>query len=470
MKILLINPPLRWAKVGHYSSQVEKTRGIYPPLGLSYIAASLGGNGHSVRLIDCDIQENYLEEIESTCREFQPELVGFYVMTWTFLQADGLAKIIKSRLPRTKLVAGGPGINCLPHQSLKYGEFDFGVIGEGEKTIIELTEAIKNNQDFKKIAGLAYKEGEEIIINDSRPLIENLDSVPFPARDLLPLKKYFDIFTREKYFTTIIATRGCPYNCTFCDRKNRMGETWRMRSPENIIKEIKEINEKYGIKEFMFFDDNFIVRKDWVFKLCDEILKEKLDIRWEIRARADTIDLAIAQALKKAGCYRIRIGFEAGDNQVLKILQKGITVEQSLECAKICKKAGIEIFGYFMMGSPYETKETIEKTLNLALKINPDFAVFSKTILIPGSELFYWAVKENLISPDYWEKFLLGKEPNGAPAISTAQLSEEYVDKYISFSNKKFYFRPKYLLKRLFAIRNWPQFTSQIKVAKGLLK
>ena len=469
MKILLINPSLKEAEISHYKKKVEKNRGVYTPLGLCYIASSLINKNHLVKIIDCDIEENYIEKIENTLKEFDPEIVGFYVMTWTYRQTKEIARKIKKYNSEIKTIVGGPQPTTFPKLSINCPEFDFGVISEGETTIQELISAIKNHNSFDKIKGLVFKKKSEVIVNSKRELIKDLDLIPFPARNLLPVNKYFDIFTKKRNFATLIASRGCPFKCSFCDRDNRMGRYWRVRSPKNIIQEIKEIQKKYNINEFMFFDDNLTSDKKWILRLCDLIKKEKLKIIWECRTRVDLVDKKILVAMKQAGCYRIRFGFESGNNKILKIIQKDITVEQSLKCAEICKETKMEIFGYFMMGSPYETEKNLKETLNLALKINPDFALFSKTILIPNTEIFDWAVKNNYIKKDYWEKYLSGKEINSAPALNTRELPEKIVNKYISLANKKFYLRFNYLLKRILSIRNWQQFLSQLKMAKELL-
>ncbi len=470
MRILLINPSLIEANVGHYKKATERQRGIYPSLGLSYIAAVLENEGHQVKVVDYDAEKNALEIILDLASQFQPSLVGFYTMTWTFREAAALAKKIKPLAPKAKFVVGGPNVTCLPKASLEEDVFDFGVVSEGEETIKELVNEIeKEAPDLSRVKGIIYKENSQLKANDPRLLIDDLNSLPLPARDLLPMKNYFDISTRRKHFATLLATRGCPFQCTFCDRRNRMGRRWRVRSTENIISEIKQIKDNYQIKEFMFFDDNFIVDKEWVRRLCQQIINEKLNIIWECRARVDMVNEEILKIMRQAGCYRIRFGFESGNNKILKILKKGITVEQSLACAEMCKKAKIEMFGYFMMGSPYETEKNLQETMDLALKIDPSFALFSKTILIPGSELFDWAVKNNYIRPDYWSRFVKGAEKDGAPSLDTPQLPERIVDHYISLANKKFYLRPKYLFKRLTALENWDQLVSQMKMAKGLL-
>ena len=469
MNILLINPSLISSEIQHYSKTLEKQRGIYPSLGLSYVASSLIRAGHKVAIVDCDTEENSWERIKIEIIESKPHLVGFYVMTWTFRQAVELLKKIKNLKSDIISVIGGPNVSSFPKISLEISNFDFAIQGEGEETITELIDCIKSYGDASHIKGLIWRRDDKIVENPLRNFRDNLDEIFFPSWQILPIYRYHDVFTQNRYFATMMATRGCPFNCTFCDRKNRMGKVWRNRSPENIVKEIKLLNVRYGIKEFMFFDDNFIIDKQWVYRLCDEILSKDLNILWECRARVDTVDKPLVRAMKRSGCYRIRYGMESGDDEILKVLKKDITVEQIRECARITKEEDIEVFSYFMMGSPYETENTLKKTLDLALEIDADFTLFSKTILIVGSELFDWAVDESYINRDYWIDYLLGKETNSAPSLSTKELPEEVVDRYISLANKKFYLRPRYILKRLMKIKTPNQFIRQARMASAFL-
>lgn len=469
MNILLINPSLRQATTGQYEKEVEKQRGVYPSLGLLYIAAVLEKENHRVKIVDCDIESEADKAIDIIVRDFKPRLVGFYAMTWTYRQAAAIAKKIKQTNTEIITMIGGPNVSCLPQYSLELGDFDFGVYSEGEETVAELVKKLegKNNLEYNQIKGLIFKKDGQTIINPPRPLIENLDTLPFPARHLLPIKKYFDVFSRKKHFATIIATRGCPFNCIFCDRQNRMGRKWRVRTPENIVREIKETIDNYGIREFMFFDDNLIVDKQWGLELCQKL--EPLKIIWECRNRVDLVDEEILKAMKRAGCYRIRFGFESGDNRILKVLKKGITVEQSLKTAELCKKIGIEIYGYFMLGIPEETPETMEKTIDLALKIEPSFAIFSKTILIPGSELFDYGIAVGQIDQEYWKRFLQGTETNGAPSLSTKELPEQVIDYYVKKADRRFYFRFSFILKKLFGVKSFGHLVSQARIGFALI-
>lgn len=467
MRVLLINPSLLQAEIGHYSKRLEKGRGVYPSLGLCYVASSLKKKGHQVSIVDWDTEPNPLETVREKIGGLNPQVVGFYTMTWTFRQVNEIVRRIREWKPDVKFVAGGPNVSSFPKHTLELGEFDYAVQGEGEETVTELMNHLEGGISCKDIKGLIWRDNGSIVQNAPRSLNNDLDGVAFPAWELLHPERYHDVFAQKSIFATLVGTRGCPWSCTFCDRKNRMGSLWRTRSPQNIAQEMKWLNLQSGVSEFMFFDDNFVIDKKWIREVCEEIKRNDLDILWECRARVDMVDKPVLQAMKEAGCYRIRYGMEAGDDNILRVLKKGITVEQIKECSRITKEVGIEIFAYFMMGSPYETPETLKKTLNLAMEIDADFTIFSKTILIVGSELFDWGVKEGYISKDYWVDYLQGKETNPAPALSTKELPEHFVDEYISYANKMFYLRPGYVLRRLANIKSFSQFYRQINMARA---
>ncbi|MDD5130543.1 MAG: radical SAM protein [Candidatus Omnitrophica bacterium] len=470
MNILLINPSLKQEQIRHYSDKVEKNRGTHPSLGLLYIAAVLEQNNHQVQVIDIDTEPNPQKKILHSLLNFKPEIVSLHVMTWTFHQANEIAKLVKNTLSSAYIIAGGAGITGSAQSAMKYSIFDYGVIGEGEETIIDLINTLAAQTDISKTAGIAYRKDNRIFLNPPRPLIEKLDSLPHPAWHLVKLNRYANVLSKERACATMVTSRGCPYNCIYCDRRNRMGNKWRCFSNQKIVGEMQELKNNFGIKEIMFFDDEFIIDRNRAMEFCRLILEKKLKISWECRSRVDVVDRQLLKMMKKAGCYRIRFGFESGDDKILRNLKKGITVKQSLECAQMVKEAGIEIFGYFMFGCPGENEETVQKTIELIFTIDPDFAVFSKTILIPGSELFEWAAAQKLIAPDYWEKFLAGEINNTAPALSSPELPEQRVDQILKEINKRFYLRPKFMLRRLSKIKNLSQFIRQVQMAEAFLK
>lgn len=469
MKILLINPPILVDEVMRDFEKFERMRGVYPPLGLLYVAAAAERLGHEVAVIDCDAEDDYMGRLRAVCEASRPDIVGFYAFTWNYRGAARLASFVKSICPKVKTILGGPNATSFPEQSLRLGDFDVVVMGEGEETIRELLAAFEKNGSLQGVSGIAFKSGEGIVQNPPREFIDDLDAVPFPARHLVRMERYHDVFTRERKFATMIATRGCPFQCTFCNRNARLGRVLRTRSPENVVEEIGQVGETYGIREFMFFDDNFILDKKWAHSFCRALDISGFDVLWEIRTRVDTVDEDVLKALKDAGCYRIRFGFEAGDDAILKTLKKGITVAQSLECARLCHKIGIEMFGYFILGAPGETEETMRKTIDLAIKIEPRFALFSKFVPYPCTEAFDWAVASDCVEKDYWINFIAGRNLDSHPALDQKQLPAKVVEGYLCMANRRFYFRPRYLAGMVREIRSPMRFWQYLRIAKSLL-
>lgn len=469
MKVLLINPSLQKSTIGHYKSSIEKSRGIYPPLGLCYVASALREYGCEVRIYDCDATDFTQENLVHMATNYDPAWIGIYTMTWTFSQACKIVEILKSAMKNAVFIAGGPNVTSFPEETLKYSKFDYAIAGEGEIAALRFVEMMKGHIKAQQVPALIYRKDDQILQNSTSDFLDNLDDLSIPARDLLPANEYYDVFTKHSSFITMITSRGCPYNCIYCDRKNRMGRKWRAHSAERILEEIEEAIGFYKTREVMFFDDEFIIDKERIYDFCNRILTKGIKIDWECRARVDQVDEKLLSAMARAGCYRIRFGFESGNDNILKLLRKGITVEQSIKCARISRKVGIEIFGYFMLGCPEETPRTVEETIKFALNLDLDFAIFSKAILIPGSELFEWGVANNQISSDYWQRYLKGEDLKGSPAISTKILPETVVDDYIKKANKEFYLRLSFLKRRILSIRSFSQMSKQIQMGKSLL-
>jgi radical SAM superfamily enzyme YgiQ (UPF0313 family) len=469
MKILLVNPPILGDRVMRDFKKFETMRGIYPPLGLLYIAAVLLEKGHEVRVIDCDAEEDHEAAVRGACASPSPDAVGFYAFTWNYRQAVRLADLVKELAPAATTILGGPNATSFPELSLRNGRFDIVVKSEGEETAKELFAALAARRPLDGIRGIAWKEGDRIRETENRDYIKDLDSVPFPARHLVRMERYSDVFARDRKFATMIASRGCPFNCTFCDRKNRMGKIWRARTPENVITEMRKLHDDYGTREFMFFDDNFILNKAWVHEFCRKLAASGLNPLWEIRTRVDTVDEGVLRAIRSAGCYRIRFGFESGDDRILGNIKKGITIERSLESARLCHKVGLEMFGYFILGAPGETEETMQKTIDFAIRVEPRFALFSKYVPYPCTEAFDWAVENGYIDRNYWNEFLGGKELDSHPALNQRQLPATVVEKYMDLANRRFYFRPRYVLTTLRTLKSPAQFWRYLKIAASLV-
>jgi len=389
------------------------------PLNLAYIAAYLkkyDEEKHDIKIIDEFTGGNAEEDLE----KFKPDVVGISATTPQIPRAAEIKNFVKEKYPKVPVIIGGVHTTVIPERTLREGKFDVGVIGEGEVTFFELIQNFKNNgldqEDLKKIKGICYMKGKDVIFTEPRPLIENLDSMPHPARELLNMDAYLKPhdFIRGiiKRSTFAMFSRGCPYKCVYCSSFAVHKQRFRMNSPEYIIEEIEELINKYGVEAVFFLDDVFIVNKERVRKICELMIDRGYNekIIWDIQMRANLVspkDLELFKLLKKAGCIQAEFGFESGSPRMLQTLKKNtVTVEQNHQAIKLCKKAGLRVFGNFMIGSPGETVEDIQMTKKFILEhINDmDEIVINMTIPYPGTEVWDILEKKGLLENLKWNE------------------------------------------------------------------
>jgi anaerobic magnesium-protoporphyrin IX monomethyl ester cyclase len=362
VKVLLVN-------------QIRDRLFSHSSLGLLYLAASLRTAGHEVDFIE-GTRKELADYIEIASWDY--EVIGFTVMSSMLADVLALAKYAKFLNPEILAIAGGPHATIQPGDLLQPGDIDFCVIGEGEQTIIEMLFSI----DIKSVPGVAWKNGNCVDYSPRRKPIKNLSDLPFPARDLLDAS-YF-----SKHSGSIMASRGCPYNCFFCQPtlRNLFGSEMRWRSPGNVISEMLECKEKYGITHFQFLDDTFTADPEW----CEEFYwyhRYLKDCTFEILTRVNAVDYQLLRMLKAAGLTRITFGVESGSQEILDYYKKGVTIHQIKQAFSICHNLGIKTHGLFMLGAPMETKETILATEQLIHEIKPDSIFVSITTPLPGTGL-----------------------------------------------------------------------------------
>ncbi len=452
MDILFINPP--WT-VENKDNLWKNVRSCFPSLGIAYMASFLEKHGKLVKILDCTAEEISLNEIRSVLKKYdKPEFIGITSTTPTIVNALNIAEICKKEFSRVKVVLGGVHPTVLPGEVLENKWVDYVVRDEGEVTIKELVEG-KNPGD---IPGLSYKAGKDIIHNASRPLIKDLDELPIPAYHLLPIEKYHPAVGAYKRLPamSLFTTRGCPGRCTFC-YKTFYGKV-RLRSAKNIIEEIKLLQNNYGIEEIAFYDDAFTVSKKRVKELCCLLKEEKIDVAWTCFSISKHIDEQCLILMKESGCHLILFGVESADDQILKNINKNISLEQVKETIRLCRKIGIETRTSFMFGNPGETEETIKRTINFAIEMDSDEAQFNIVTAYPGTELFSWAEEKGCLLTKDWSKYNMS-EIN----IIVPTLDERILKKYYKLSHRKFYLRPKIILRRLRKIRNVLQLKQEIK-------
>ena len=439
MKVMLILPPSKFV--------LKDKLGITSvPLGLAYLASFIEKDGHKVKIIDSNTLGYRIKDIKEEIEKFNPHLVGVTATTSCIYDAYEVAKIIKEVDPGIKVVIGGPHVTFIAKETLKECPFiDVVVRGEGEETFRELVNFFESSSEdtwsLEEVKGITFRKDNKIIETDSRSLIKNLDSIPFPAYHLLPMEKYR---LKNKRFATIMTSRGCPFSCIFCSSSRLFGKTWRARSPENVIEEIKLLKNKYGVREIEFLDDTFTLNKKRAEKICEILIKEKIDISWSCSSRVDTIDESLIEKLKKAGCHTIYVGVESGSQKILNIIDKGITLPQIEKTINLIKKVNINSFGSFILGIPGETVKTIKKTINFAKKLNPSFVQFSICTPYPGTKLFEMAKEKGWLLTKDWSKYTILDQVMKIPGMVTTNLNRWLLRAYLSF-----YLRPKFILDQL---------------------
>lgn len=415
MKVMLIQPP--------YTILDTELKSCHPPLGLAYIAASLRGR-HELKVLDalaegfnCEKAEEkgYItyglgfEDIKGKIKAFAPDMVCISCLFSA--QAKNVYKIAaltKEINPRIATILGGAHPSAMPKQVLANKNIDYAVIGEGEKTLKELLERIERNNDLSDLEGLAYRKNGEIIIKVRNNFENNLDSLPLPAWELFPLKKYFSInrphggLSRSSSVLPIITSRGCPYQCIFCSIHNIWGREYRARKPEAVLKEIEYLVSKFGIKGLIFDDDNLTLDRERAVKIFREIIEKNFNIGWSLPNGVfiGTLDKDLLSLMKKSGCYSISMAVESGDEEILKQIKKPVDLTKAKKIIKSAQDLGLEIAVFFVVGFPFETKKQVEKTLHFARELKVDNVNLFYATPLPGTELFKLCIKNNLLPKD----------------------------------------------------------------------
>lgn len=466
MKILLINPPSENELIGNNPSIIEEERGYNPPLGILYIAGYLEKyTSFNVDVLDTQAEEIGYDRLKDIICAKLPDVVGITAMTFTLIDVIKVVNIVKSIRSNIKVVLGGPHVHIYPEETINLPGVDFLVLGEGEVTFKELVENIHDATRLKNIPGLVFKEEGKIINTGVRPLREDLDNLPFPARHMTPVHKYSSLMARRSPITTMFTSRGCPYRCTFCDRPH-LGKNFRARSALNVVDEMEEC-VKLGIHEFLIYDDTFTIDRQRVIEVCDEIIRRKLNIGWDIRARVNNIDKDLLKKLKEANCERIHYGVESGNPEILKILNKGITVDRVRTTFRQTKEAGISVLAYFMIGCPKETREEIMETISFAKELKPDFVHITIFTPFPATEIYRIGLRDGIIKNDFWREFARNPTKDFQPRCWEENFTREELQELIVYAYKSFYTRPGYILKRLTCVRSIGEFT---RMARAGLK
>lgn len=462
--VLIIYPPIELGK---------KVKFGFPPLGALYLASFLEVKGINVKIVDCEIKGYSLKQIVNLVKKEKPFLFCMSIMTPQVISCLKIAAAIKKNC-NTNIVVGGSHISSTIGELFQFtNSIDFLVYREGEYTIFELYVALKNKSNLNKVYGLIYRKNKKIIINRPRELISNLDDLPFPNLKLVDIKDYDSYYAKSLPLTSMMCSRGCPYNCSFCDQYATHGRKLRLRSVKNVVDEIEKNYYESEIKQIVFKDSTFTINKKWVRELCGEIKKRRLKINWTCNTRADHIDEKTLEEMKAAGCYMVLLGIESGSQEVLNNINKNIKLKQIEDAVKLCKKHKMKVTGSFMVGNPGDTKQTVLESIKFSKSLDLDLVTFGVTIAYPNTELFKWAVKNNVLTDKTWymkegSNIAMGlRNILGNLNLKRFPISEQ--TKMVKKANREFYLRPKYIFKKTLEISNLTEFKRTLRSAKELL-
>ena len=408
-----------------------------PSLGLGYLASNLIKNGHEVFIFDMEFKKMNQKEILSKLKEIKPEVVGVTATTPNYSSALDIACIVKEFDRRITTVIGGSHISAVPIETIRETDFfDIGVVGEGEKTFSELLNALDKGKSLKKVKGIVFRESEKTILNKPRSPIKNLDELPFPLR-LNNIKHKHSPIRGSKRTFSMITSRGCPYQCGFCDQ-GVFGRNWRPHSAERVVDEIQYLMVKHRADFISFEDDSFLVSKKRIFEICDILKRRGLDISWGCSANVTDISPEIIGKMKDSGCKIIYLGLESGSDIVLSSLKKNLEIKTVKDKVNLIKNHGIKIYGSFMIGTPFDTKETIKQTINLSLELPLDGVSYHLFVPYPGTPMREVCKEIGSLSYD-WQDY--SKQSSNPPYV-TKGLSKRYLLRKQLLAYLKFYFRP----------------------------
>lgn len=460
LKIFLVNP-------SHRAVYEKLTPPDHPPLGLGYLASALEAERHTVSIIDIDAERLTDDALARMIRTETPELVGITATTPLFLNALGIAEIVKRSSP-AYTVLGGIHATLVPQECIRHACIDFVVCGEGERTIVELAARLKRSDDLDAIQGLVFKRGGEIVVNAERMHIQELDALPFPARHLYRNHVYRFPDALQQPAFPIITSRGCPGNCSFCTAKYLHGRKFRCRSAGNVLDEIETLVERHGAREIHIWDDNFITNRARVFEFRDGFLRRKIRaaLSFPNGVRADFITAEVLQALRQCGTYSIGIGVESGNQAVLDRVQKGLKLEQIERAFRLAREAGIETWGFFLLGLPGEDEGTIRETIEFAIKLDPGVAKFHILKPYPRSVVYEQLRGQGLILDENYNHYGIHTRPvHRLPGLSQDDLLELQRKAY-----RRFYLRPGKLVREIGRIRSWNRLRRNFQTGLSLIR
>jgi radical SAM superfamily enzyme YgiQ (UPF0313 family) len=423
---------------------------LWPPLSLAVVGAVFERDGHQVRIMDCPAQGRTFDDVKCTIAGMNPGMIIWSTGTPSIESDLQLAARVKAWSPAARTVVFGTHVTALDRECLQSAPgLDIIVRNEPEATLAELVRTISEGKGIDGIAGITYRnEQGSIVRNPERPFIENPDDLPFPAWHLIDVDRY-RLPLKGRPFLMVAPLRGCPFQCSFCTCHTYYGARLRTRSVESVLAEIEYDQERFGISDFFFWAETFVVNKDYVRELCRAMLERGVRVAWTANSRVDTVDADLLSLMAEAGCWMLSFGIESSSQAVLDQADKGTRVADAATAVQLARRAGIKTVGHFILGLPGETEQSLEETIAFAKKLKLDLAQFYCAVPFPGSRLYERALKEKWINPLDFSNF-----NQNTPLLDLPGMPAEVVSSYRARAYRQFYTSPANVLRALRLV-NW---------------
>jgi radical SAM superfamily enzyme YgiQ (UPF0313 family) len=453
VKVLIVNPPtlsgMRYVREGRCEQRLNSFQYVMVPISLPLVAAVLEKDGHEVKIIDCVAEEMGVDGLREAVKAFDPAMLLLNMSTATSMSDMRVVDLLRGET-KAHLTVIGNHPTSLPDEVLGACRLDSVIRREPERTAQDLAATLAKGGPLADVLGLSWKDPQgKVTHNADRPFERDLDSLPFPARHLLPNERYTLPVINEPY-TLIVTSRGCPHGCVYCTAWQYYGREVRLRSAVNVVDEMEQCLTRQGVRNFTMWSDTFNQSRPFVMEVCAEIRERGLEgkVRWMTNSRVDHVDREALSAMKAAGCMGISYGIESGVDEILQAIKKGATTAQAREAVRLTKEAGIEVLAHVVLGLPGETPETIRRTVDFVKELDPDYAQFYCAIPFPKTPFEKLARSEGWVTTDDYSKYELNQAILSTPALPAEKLRDARRKAY-----REFYLRPSYLWKRLKKVR-----------------
>ncbi|MBZ0252217.1 MAG: B12-binding domain-containing radical SAM protein, partial [Candidatus Methylomirabilis sp.] len=405
MKILLVNPPEAHTLEANLPGKIDRARGVNPPIGMMYVAGSLRAAGFEVECLDAHAEGVGHAEIPDRIRRAAPDALALGTVTFTLIDALKVVAAAKAYDPDLPVVMGGLHPHLYPDETIRLPGIDYLLLGEAERSAVALFGNLGKHDRLKDVEGVVYRHpATGAVVNTGYPaLLDDLDALPFPALDLMPIEKYSSVVTAEGPVTLMISSRGCPYGCKFCSR-SITGKQYRIRSPENVVDEAERALG-LGVREILFYDEVFGVQRDRAKAIAREILARGLRFNWMARSTINDVDPEMLALFKRAGCGLLTLGVEAASKKVLARMNKPVDLDEVHRVFKMTQNAGISTLAYFILGNPGETKDEVRQSIRYMVRLDPDLVHVAVYTAYPATEFYDEALRSGEIASDYWREF-----------------------------------------------------------------